>query len=86
MPNHIQHLLLLHSAAKAVIHRQIPALATSPMHTEYTSASRPLAHPPPPYISQLRRRPQPRHLQSGPHHRPRERANVLAPAVEEAER
>ena len=37
MPNHIQHLLLLHSAAKAVIHLQIPALATSPMHTKYTN-------------------------------------------------
>lgn len=36
-----------------------------------------------PYLS---RRPQPRHLQPGPHHRPRKRADTPPPAVHEAER
>ena len=38
------------------------------------------------FPSHLRRVPQPRHLQPGPHHRPRQRAETLPPAVDEAER
>ena len=38
------------------------------------------------YPMRLRRVPQPRHLQPRPHHRPRQRADTLPPAVHEPER
>ena len=44
-----------------------------------------LLHPPA-LPCHLRRVPQPRHLQPGPHHRPRQRADTLPPAVHETER
>lgn len=48
---------------------------SDPLHTLLSMRS--------PYLS---RRPQPRHLQPRPHHRPRKRADTPPPAVHEAER